>query len=104
MPRVKHSLKDTEPVCFGSLSRILKLPDDLRIGIQVLARLVNSGQTFSHQVSIQACQGVLLDIGVGGVDEPKVQQITLALVDVCNELETFGKVFEPPVSFGPILA
>lgn len=82
----------------------MKLPDDLRIGTQVLARLVNSGQAFPHQVSIQARQGVLLDVGVGGVDEPKMQQITLTLVDVGDKLETFGKVLESSVSFGPIFA
>lgn len=60
--------------------------------------------TLADHIGIETCEGIIRSVRIGRVDQPQVQDIAFALVDICNELFALGELTKAAPCFGSILA
>ena len=60
--------------------------------------------TLSYKVSIETGKRIVCGVGIGRVNQSKMKDISLFLVDVCNQFLALGELAESTPCFWSILA
>jgi hypothetical protein len=99
-------LEHAHPITLRGHNSILKPLDHMRVGrkIALAAFAIECSDTLAQQIGVDTCQRVVRCRWIRWVNEPQMQDPTLSVVDVRDELAPGAQGVELFDSFGVVIA
>jgi hypothetical protein len=98
-------LEHPSTVAFRDSDGASQLLHDLRIGLDISAALtVGRCKAFSHEVSVDACEGILSNRGIGGINKAEMKERAFAVVDIRYQFSSLAQRSETVNGLWVVLA